>query len=75
MPSIIFVLPRLSRLGQDTLGQELVEYALMAGFLAVTVAAIIPGVATGINTLFSQVGSALAAAATQATNSGTFTSS
>jgi Flp pilus assembly pilin Flp len=36
-------------------GQDLVEYALMAGFMAVTVAAVIPDVSTGISKVFSSV--------------------
>ncbi|MBI5281192.1 MAG: Flp family type IVb pilin [Candidatus Solibacter usitatus] len=41
-------------------GQELVEYALLAGFIAVTVAAVIPYQATGpVSTIFSKVGSYL----------------
>lgn len=42
---------RLSQCGQD-----LVEYALMAGFIAVAALAIIPGVATTITTLFAKCG-------------------
>jgi len=42
----------------------LIEYALMAGFVAVAAGAIMPGVATSISTLFSQVASVLTAAAT-----------
>ena len=50
---------------RDTRGQDLVEYALMAGFVAVTAGAIMPGVASSISTIFSQVGSVLATASTQ----------
>ena len=46
----------------DTLGQDLVEYALMAGFVAVAAGAIMPGVATSISTIFSSVASCLTAA-------------
>ena len=50
---------------KDTRGQDLVEYALMAGFVAVTAGAIMPGVASSISTIFSQVGSLMAIASTQ----------
>src|SRR5438445_635336 len=34
---------------KDTRGQDLIEYALMAGFVAVAAGAIMPGVASSIN--------------------------
>lgn len=46
-------------------GQDLIEYALMAGFVAVAAGAIMPGVATSISTIFSLVGSTMSNAATQ----------
>ncbi len=51
------------RLWIDTRGQDLIEYALMAGFVAVAAGAIMPGVATQITTIFSLVGSSLTLAA------------
>jgi pilus assembly protein Flp/PilA len=45
-----------------TNGQDLIEYALMAGFVAVAAGAIMPGVASQISTIFSKVSSALVAA-------------
>jgi Flp pilus assembly pilin Flp len=50
---------------KNTSGQDLIEYALMAGFVAVTAGAIMPGVASSISTIFSQVGSVMAVASTQ----------
>jgi len=50
------------RLMKDTRGQDLIEYALMAGFVAVAAGAIMPGVAAQIQTIFGKVSSALAAA-------------
>ena len=50
---------------KDTRGQDLIEYALMAGFVAVAAGAIMPGVATSISTIFSKVSSVMNAAATQ----------
>ena len=51
------------RIWKDNRGQDLIEYALMAGFVAVAAGAIMPGVATSISTIFSKVASVLAAAA------------
>ena len=50
---------------KDTRGQDLIEYALMAGFVAVAAGAVMPGVASSISTIFSQVGSVMANASTQ----------
>lgn len=49
----------------DTQGQDLIEYALMAGFVAVAAGAVMPGIADSISTIFSKVSSALNVAATQ----------
>ncbi len=49
----------------DTRGQDLIEYALMAGFVAVAAGAIMPSVASSISTIFSQVGSVLSGASNQ----------
>jgi pilus assembly protein Flp/PilA len=48
---------------RDQKGQDLIEYALMAGFVAVAAGAIMPGVATSISTIFSKVASVTSAAA------------
>jgi pilus assembly protein Flp/PilA len=53
------------RIWKDTKGQDLIEYALMAGFVAVAAGAIMPGVATSISTIFSKIGSVMSEAATQ----------
>jgi len=50
---------------RDSRGQDLIEYALMAGFVAVAAGAVMPGVASSISTIFSQVGSVMANASTQ----------
>ena len=47
----------------DRKGQDLVEYALMAGFVAVAAGAIMPGISTNISTIFSSVASAMTQAA------------
>ena len=53
------------RIWKDTNGQDLIEYALMAGFVAVAAGAIMPGVANSISTIFSQVASTMSGAANQ----------
>jgi pilus assembly protein Flp/PilA len=50
---------------KDTRGQDLIEYALMAGFVAVAAGAIMPGVASSISTIFSKISSVMANAASQ----------
>jgi Flp pilus assembly pilin Flp len=50
---------------KDDHGQDLIEYALMAGFVAVAAGAIMPNVASSISTIFSQIGSVMAGASTQ----------
>jgi pilus assembly protein Flp/PilA len=51
------------KIWSDNRGQDLIEYALMAGFVAVAAGAIMPGIATSISTIFSSVASAMTAAA------------
>jgi pilus assembly protein Flp/PilA len=48
---------------KDNKGQDLIEYALMAGFVAVAAGAIMPGVASSINIVFSKVNSVMTEAA------------
>ena len=50
------------RIWKDTAGQDFIEYALMAGFVAVSAGALMPGVATNISVVFSKVTSVLTAA-------------
>jgi pilus assembly protein Flp/PilA len=50
---------------KDKRGQDLIEYALMAGFVAVAAGAIMPGVATSISTIFSKIASVMTGAASQ----------
>ena len=52
------------RIWVDDHGQDLVEYALLAGFVAVSAGAIMPGVATNISKIFSSVASSMSKAAT-----------
>ena len=53
------------RIWTDNRGQDLIEYALMAGFVAVAAGAIMPGVATSISKIFSKISSVMSAASTQ----------
>jgi Flp pilus assembly pilin Flp len=48
---------------KDARGQDLIEYALMAGFVAVAAGAIMPGVSSSISTIFSKVSSVMTNAA------------
>ena len=51
---------------RDTSGQDLVEYALMAGFVAVAGGAIFPTtLMPGVSTIFSRLDTFTAAAASQ----------
>ncbi len=50
---------------KDTRGQDLIEYSLMAGFVAVAAGAIMPGVSSNISKIFSKVGSVMTAASSQ----------
>jgi pilus assembly protein Flp/PilA len=65
MTSIMKNLILTLRARMDTSGQDLIEYALIAGFVAVAAGAIMPGVATSISTIFSQVASVMTGAGTQ----------
>jgi Flp pilus assembly pilin Flp len=50
---------------KDKRGQDLIEYALMAGFVAVAAGAIMPNIASSISTIFSEVASVMTGAASQ----------
>jgi pilus assembly protein Flp/PilA len=54
---------RAKNLKQDMKGQDLIEYALMAGFVAVAAGALMPTVSTSISTVFSKIGSVMTDAA------------
>lgn len=56
-----YILSRL-KLWSDRNGQDLIEYALMAGFVAVAAGAAFPPVATTISQIFSKVQSVMTAA-------------
>jgi Flp pilus assembly pilin Flp len=51
------------RLIHDDKGQDMVEYALLAGFIAVAAGALLPPVADDISIIFSRLGSVVSGAA------------
>ena len=53
------------RIWADQRGQDLIEYALLAGFVAVAAGAVMPGVATNISKVFSKIASSMSSAASQ----------
>ncbi|MCC6588477.1 MAG: Flp family type IVb pilin [Bryobacterales bacterium] len=55
----------LAKIWKDRRGQDLIEYALMAGFVAVAAGAIMPDVAASITTIFNRVSQQMSAAAAQ----------
>ncbi len=54
----------LANLIKDRKGQDMVEYALLAGFIAVAAGALLPGISGSISTIFSRMASVVSAAAT-----------
>jgi Flp pilus assembly pilin Flp len=54
-----------ARVWSDVKGQDLIEYALMAGFVAVAAGAIMPGVSVSISKIFSNVASVMKGSASQ----------
>ena len=50
-------------LRRNCAGQDLIEYALMAGFVAVAVGAVFPDIASSANIIFSKVNSCMILAA------------
>lgn len=54
-----------AQIWKDAHGQDLIEYSLMAGFVAVSAGAIMPGVANSISTVFSKVASVMTKSASQ----------
>jgi len=54
---------RARNLRQEVKGQDLIEYALMAGFVAVAAGALMPNIASSISSVFSKISSIMADAA------------
>ena len=67
MPTINHLILKLAirarNLRQNVKGQDLIEYALMAGFVAVAAGALMPNIASSISTVFSKISSILGDAA------------
>ena len=63
MTPFLKIAVKLQGILNDTKGQDLIEYALMAGFVAVAAGAIMPGVSQSISTVFSKVNSLMVSAA------------
>ena len=57
------LLHKIRLLEEDNEGQDLVEYALLAGFVAVAAGALLPGISDSISVIFSKMASVLSAAA------------
>jgi len=55
----------LSNLAKDERGQDMVEYALLAGFIAVAAGATLPGISTSLSTIFSKMASLTSVASTK----------
>jgi Flp pilus assembly pilin Flp len=55
----------LSNLVKDERGQDMVEYALLAGFIAVAAGATMPPIANSLSTIFSKMASLTSVASTQ----------
>lgn len=53
------------KLRTDTRGQDLIDYALLAGFALVMAAAMSPSVAGGISTIFTKLWTAMSSASTR----------
>ncbi len=54
---------RIRMIVEDVEGQDMVEYALLAGFVAVAAGALLPSISASVSTIFSRMGSVLTAAA------------
>ena len=52
----------VSMIWKDERGQDLIEYALMAGFVAVAAGAVVPDIGAKIGKIFDTVGTKLDAA-------------
>jgi pilus assembly protein Flp/PilA len=50
---------------KDQRGQDLIEYALAAGFVAVTAGVLFPGIGKSVVTVFSKVSSTMTVAASK----------
>ena len=53
------IITRWVLLPRETRGQDMVEYALLAGFFAVAAGATLPGISEGIGVIFERTGEVL----------------
>ena len=53
----------ISQIVREDRGQDLVEYSLLAGFIAVAAGALLPGISSSISIIFSRMASVLTCAA------------
>ncbi len=53
------MLKLLTRLHVEDEGQDIIEYALLAAFISILAIAVVKGVGTAVNTIFSNVNTAL----------------
>jgi pilus assembly protein Flp/PilA len=65
MQALTLISLYLKQSWKDKRGQDLIEYALMAGFVAVAAGAIMPNIASSISTIFSEIASVMTGAASQ----------
>ena len=56
---------RINTIIEDEKAQDMVEYALLPGFIAVAAGAMLPAVSTSISTIFSKMMSLTSVAATK----------
>ncbi len=63
MKKLNLALLKVQSVVRDVRGQDLVEYALLAGFIAVAAGALLPGISGSISTIFSRMASVLTNAA------------
>jgi len=54
---------RFRSLADNDEAQDMVEYALLAGFIAIVAGAILPDISEGISTIFSKMQSVVSASA------------
>lgn len=55
MNTVARIRRELIKLYHEKVAQDLIEYALMAGFVAVTAGALMPGVSTSISKIWSKL--------------------
>jgi len=54
---------RISKFARNEEGQDLIEYALLVGLISLVAVAAITAAGTSVNTIFTNIGAKLAAAA------------